>query len=533
MKQWCPSIFNDIIGPVMIGPSSSHTCGPARIGFLARQLLHHNLKKATIEFAKDGAYINMYRGQRANFGFAAGLLGHRPESYSLRNAFAEAKEKNIEITFKKGDFNATVPNLARLTLESDSGEKVIVYSDSTGGGTVKLLNIDGFDVSIVGDCYEILIFINNNEEDLLAAVVNKLNEFFPDNEGLTTSFLGDKTLINIKLRSNVTPSHISAIKQIGNIEDIKVIEPVLTVLSNKNCKVPFKSGEELLSKSIKEGKELWELAIDYECARSGWTRDQVFSHMKQMVDIMESAVREAMTGNIDMCGIIEPTAGKINEAAQKGSPWIDMGVLNTAVPWSIATMEYSSAMGRVICAPTGGAAGVIPGAILGVAEALGLSIDEKVKGMLASAVVGICMAKDHNYSAELYGCQVEPGAASAMAAAGLCYFMGGTVKQSLDAASCAIQNILGIICDPVAGLVQIPCISRNAMSTANAVVSANIVINGFDPCIPLDEAAETMFRGGKQLPSELRCTCNGGLCITPTGIRLAKEQEERNNKICE
>lgn len=531
MKHWCPSIFNDIIGPVMIGPSSSHTCGPARIGFLARQLLHHNLKKATIEFAKDGAYINMYRGQRSNYGFASGLLGHRPESYSLCDALAEAKKRNVEILFKEGDFKATVPNLARLTLESDSGEKVTVYSDSTGGGTVKLLNIDGFDVSVVGDCYEILVFINNNDEDFLAAAVNELNKIFSDNEGLATSIFGEKALINIKRRSNVSLTDMSAIKQIGSIEDIKIIEPVLTVLSNKNCRVPFKSSEELLAKSIKEGKELWELAIDYECARSGWTSDQVISYMKKMIDIMVSGIYKAMTGNIDMNGIITPTAGKISEGAKKGLTWIDMGVLNTAVPWSIATMEYSSAMGRVLCAPTGGSAGVIPGAILGVAESLGLSLEEKVKGMLTAAVVGICMAKDYNYSAELYGCQVEPGAASAMAAAGLCYFMGGTVKQSLDAASCAIQNILGTICDPVAGLVQVPCISRNAMSTANALVCANIVMNGFDPCIPLDESAETMFRVGKQLPSELRCTCNGGLCITPTGIRLAKEQEERNNNI--
>lgn len=530
MNRQCPSIFNDIIGPVMIGPSSSHTCGPARIGFLARQLLHHELKKATIEFARTGAYTNMYRGQRSDYGFTSGLLGNRPESYSLHNAFAEAKKKNVEILFEISDFEATVPNLARLTLESDFGEKVTVYSDSTGGGTVKLLNIDGFDVSVVGDCYEILIFTVNNE-DILAAAADKLKHIFANNEGYTTSFSGDKALINIKRRSNVSPADMTAIKQIGSIDDIKVIEPVLAVLSNRNCSVPFKSSEELLAKSVKEGKELWELAIDYECARSGWTSEQVISYMKKMINIMVSGVHEAMTGNIDMHGIIKPTAGKISKGAKNGHRWIDMGVLNTAVPWSIATMEYSSAMGKVLCAPTGGSAGVIPGAILGIGETLGLSLEEKVKGMLATAVVGICMSKDYNYSAELYGCQVEPGAASAMAAAGLCYFMGGTVKQSLDAASCAIQNILGTICDPVAGLVQVPCISRNAMSTANALVCANIVINGFDPCIPLDESAETMFRVGKQLPSELRCTCNGGLCTTPTGIRLAKEQDERNN-IC-
>ncbi len=125
---------------------------------------------------------------------------------------------------------------------------------------------------------------------------------------------------------------------------------------------------------------------------------------------------------------------------------------------------------------------------------------------------------------------MEPGAASAMAAAGLAYLMGGTPRQSMAAASCAIQNILGTICDPVAGLVQIPCINRNAMSAANSVVCANLIMGGFDPLITLDEAAETMFRIGKQLPGELRCTCKGGLCTTASGQRLAAEQEIRDNQ---
>ena len=113
-----------------------------------------------------------------------------------------------------------------------------------------------------------------------------------------------------------------------------------------------------------------------------------------------------------------------------------------------------------------------------------------------------------------------------MAAAGLVYIMGGTSEQMCQAASCAVQNILGTICDPVAGLVQIPCINRNAMSAANAVVSANMILGGFNPLIPLDQTAETLFRVGRQLPSELRCTCHGGLCTTPCGQQLAAEQEE-------
>ena len=156
-------------------------------------------------------------------------------------------------------------------------------------------------------------------------------------------------------------------------------------------------------------------------------------------------------------------------------------------------------------------------------------MDEKIKAMLVTAIIGIVMSKDCNYSAELYGCQVEPGAASGMAAGGLVYLMGGTPEQCCQAASCAVQNILGTICDPVAGLVQIPCINRNAMSAANAVVSANMIMGGFDPLIPLDQTAETLFRVGRQLPSELRCTYRGGLCITPCGQKLAAEQDARDN----
>jgi len=294
--------------------------------------------------------------------------------------------------------------------------------------------------------------------------------------------------------------------------------------------MPFESAEELLKISEETKKELWELGLEYEMTRSNWTREQVLDYMKYVVETMEASIKGALKGDIDMNGIMPPTAGKIYSHYISGKKWLDIGLLNVGVPYAMATMEYSSAMGVVLCAPTGGSAGVFPGAILGIAEKLNLTMEEKIKAMLVTGITGIVMSKDYNYSAELYGCQVEPGAASAMAAAGLVYIAGGNTSQSLAAASCAIQNILGTICDPIAGLVQVPCISRNAMSVANALVSADLVLGGYDPLIPLDEAAETMFRVGKQLPSELRCTCNGGLCITKTGQKLAKEQEVRNKK---
>ena len=527
-ERQSPSIFNDIVGPTMVGPSSSHTCGPARIGFLSQQLLRGRLTSAVVAFAREGAYALMYKGQRSDLGFASGLLGFRPEDPRLRQSFQCAREAGVHLEFHISDFPPVVPNHAIITMHSDTGEKVVVHSDSTGGGTVKLFNIDGFDVSMVGDCYELLIEIMSTDPADVARMETSVVALFAAHEGVSTSTHQGRTLLNVKLRQS-PEAVLGDICALAGAERVRLIKPVLVVGSNRHAKMPFVSAAELLLLAESQQRALWELAIDYECARSAWSREEVLDYMRFVVETMEKGVEEALTGDIEMHGIIEPTAGRIHRAGQDDPRWLDMGVLNTAVSWGMATMEYSSAMGVVLCAPTGGSAGVFPGAVLGVARSLNLSLEERVKAMLAVAIVGIVMSKDHNYSAELYGCQVEPGAASGMAAAGLVAMRGGSVRQSLAAASCAVQNILGTVCDPVAGLVQVPCISRNAMSVANAVVSANIVLGGYDPLIPLDETAETLFRVGKQLPSELRCTCKGGLCTTPTGQRLAAEQDERDN----
>ncbi|SHF04812.1 L-serine ammonia-lyase, iron-sulfur-dependent, subunit alpha [Lactonifactor longoviformis] len=528
MQRQSPSIFNDIVGPTMIGPSSSHTCGPSRIGFLAQQLLPGTLKKASVAFAREGAYTMMYKGQRSDMGYVNGLLGRRPEDPRLRNAFGEAEKAGVEVSFEIQDFPAIVPNISHITLENTEGRQVTVHSDSTGGGTVKLLKIDDFDVSIVGDCYELIVRADCDTAELghICTYIQALNG---RDEGSSVSALEGRGLINLKYRTPLQEQVLEQIKKIPSVSEVIMMEPVLAVPSNRHCRLPFASAEEMLAMSHSESKELWELAVEYEMARSGWSKQQVWDYMKYVVDTMEHSAKEGLKGGIDMRGIISPTAGKVENYIKKDSKALDMGVLNTAVPWAMATMEYSSAMGVVLCAPTGGSAGVFPGAVLGVANHLELSTEEKIRAMFVTSIIGIVMSKDCNYSAELYGCQVEPGAASGMAAAGLVYIMGGTSEQMCQAASCAVQNILGTICDPVAGLVQIPCINRNAMSAANAVVSANMILGGFDPLIPLDQTAETLFRVGRQLPSELRCTCHGGLCTTPCGQQLAAEQEARDN----
>ena len=198
MKRQSPSIFNDIVGPVMVGPSSSHTCAPSRIGYLTQQLLPGKLKTATVSFAKDGAYTLMYKGQRSDLGYINGLLGRRPENERLRHAFTDAQEAGVNVEFIIENFPATVPNLSHIILENTEGEKVMVHADSTGGSTVKLLSIDGFDVSVTGDCYELLVKtdLSQNESRQLCEKLQKMTD---SHEGYSVSTTGIHSLINIKI----------------------------------------------------------------------------------------------------------------------------------------------------------------------------------------------------------------------------------------------------------------------------------------------------------------------------------------------
>ncbi|KJR49205.1 L-serine dehydratase, alpha subunit [Desulfosporosinus sp. I2] len=272
------------------------------------------------------------------------------------------------------------------------------------------------------------------------------------------------------------------------------------------------------------GKEqkLWELAIVYECARSGWTVEDILDYMKMIVSVMRRSINDASSQDLKGTHLIKEESWAAREVIEEGMA-LNMGILSKSVSWALGVMETSSSMGRIVAAPTAGSAGVLPGAILGGAEALGLDVDEAVKAMLAAGMIGVFISEMATFAAEECGCQAECGAASAMAAAGLVQLAGGSASQAIAGASLALQNLLGLVCDPVAGRVEIPCVGRNVMAVANAVTSANLVLACFDPVIPLDEVIQAMYSVGSMLPRELRCTGKGGLCVTPTA--QSKKQE--------
>jgi L-serine dehydratase len=203
-------------------------------------------------------------------------------------------------------------------------------------------------------------------------------------------------------------------------------------------------------------------------------------------------------------------------------------VLNRTVLYTTALMEVKSAMGVIVAAPTAGACAALPASCIAVAECREQSEDDMARAMLAAGLIGVFIAGPWTFAAEVGGCQAEGGSAAAMAAAALVTLAGGTLTQATGAASMALQSMLGLICDPVAARVEIPCLGKNVIAASNAVSCANMALAGYDAMIPFDEVVAAAASVAERMPREHRCTALGGLATTPTALRLSAELAARS-----
>ena len=202
-------------------------------------------------------------------------------------------------------------------------------------------------------------------------------------------------------------------------------------------------------------------------------------------------------------------------------------VLQKAMTYAMAVLEVNASMGLIVAAPTAGSAGVVPGMMLALQECYRISEQRIVDALFNAGAVGYLAMRNATVAGAVGGCQAEVGAASAMAAAALCHLKGGAPEQCAAAAAMALGNLLGLVCDPVAGLVEVPCVKRNVVGAVNAVSCANMALAGVDYAIPCDEVIDAMGRVGSLLSPDLRETGQGGLAATPTGVRIAQTLAEQ------
>ena len=284
----------------------------------------------------------------------------------------------------------------------------------------------------------------------------------------------------------------------------------------------FLTGEELLARCEDSGLPISGVMKRRETDNTEQSKEIVDARLKKALEIMKnSAHGPLLHPQKSMGGLIGGEAKRLAAHAESAGCAVDT-LLGKAIRYSMAVLEVNASMGTIVAAPTAGSSGVVPGVLFALQEERGLSEAELEKGLLCAGAVGCLLMLNSSVSGAEAGCQAEIGSASAMAAAAAVELMGGSSKMCLEAASLALSNLLGLVCDPIAGLVESPCQSRNAMGAANALTCAELALSGICHPIPFDEMASMMHHVGRSLPMELRETALGGCAATPTGQRLGE-----------
>lgn len=279
----------------------------------------------------------------------------------------------------------------------------------------------------------------------------------------------------------------------------------------------FKNGKELLDLCLEYNMSISDVMQKRECDMTEVSIEQIQEKMMQALRIMEESAHIPLKNPVkSIGGLIGGEAQKLEKRRTMGTS-ICGPVLGRAVTYAMAVLEVNTSMGLIVAAPTAGSSGVLPGLMLSLQEEYHLSEEAMIKGLFNASAIGYLAMRNATVSGAVGGCQAEVGVASAMAASAATEVMGGTPEQCMYAASTALMNLLGLVCDPIAGLVECPCQSRNAIGVANALTCAEIALSGIRQIIPLDEMLEAMFTIGRGMPRELKETALGGCAATATG----------------
>ncbi|MCC2864435.1 L-serine ammonia-lyase, iron-sulfur-dependent, subunit alpha [Anaerovorax odorimutans] len=466
MKAY-PSIFNDVLSPVTPGPSSSNTCGPFRIGKLLRQLLGGTPAGMKIEMAEKGGYSQTFYGMHSDKAFIGGILGKDLHSYQFNRAYDDAQKEGMTVEVEFNDSVSSIPTeLSIITIEN-SRRRLCISAASLGGGEIFIDRINGAAVAIDGKRYYLIVETND--------------------QGITC-------------RPSTRPfdqSLIDEVEQDPRVNWYSITNPVYEILPVENSRPPFESAAGMLAYVEKKGISLWQAAIDYETSICGLPGEAVWNLCQKVYDLTIDAIEKGYRV-AGFEGVTTPKASKAADFYTSGRA-IPLGMASAAAPEALAIMEYSNAHGTIVCMPTGGSSGIIVPAIRNSAMALGLSEADERKALLTAGLIGTFYYPTH-YSGDL-GCQAEIGIAVSMAAGALASLMTDDVRTIERAAVLGAQSLLGLLCDPIDGYVQVPCFIRNMTAVPTAAVCANSAMAGLDTLVSLDEMAQTILRTGEKLYS--------------------------------
>lgn len=509
------SILNDVLGPIMRGPSSSHTAGSHHIGQTLMMMLGDTPTTARFTFDPGGSYVRTYSQQGVDRAFAAALLEWELTDARFLDALNYAAAAGIDIDF----CSATIaedehPNTVRVRLGTAKGGTLEAVAKSTGGGTFSVCAVNGFPVSVSGKSHVLLVTAANTTEDKLS---RDLASILPVAMGPPRCSTRDvRIMLQFAFSRELPGDCLSALRRLPGVTDVRTARPVYAIPSGTPL---FNSGEELAAIARQRGWSLGEAALRNEMQVLDMSRQDALEAMHQRYAVMHASVEQGLDSKTSRMQLLAPSADSVLRAERNGH-LPGGGATTRAAARALAAMHTSNSFGVVCAAPTGGSAGVIPGLIHTLVEDKGLAREQAALLLYAAGAIGLIIANRATFAAEVAGCQVEIGAAGAMAAAAVAEAGQAPVSQALDAAAIALQNTMGSPCDLVQGMCEIPCHTRNAVAAASAYTCADLILGGYHNPIPLDETIDAVYAVGKMLPTQLRCTSLGGLAQTPSALAL-------------
>jgi L-serine dehydratase len=401
---------------------------------------------------------------------------------------------------------------------------VKISTISIGGGEITLSNIDEFKVNFSGNKDMIILLLKEKQSEIISKVKSILGENLISIE----SIKGDsRYLICFYLDSVIDRSRLELITSMKGVDFLRSIKSLYSY-KLKDDSPMFRTIKGMLSITKANNQSLPQVIIDYESKRSGLTEKEIRDRIRQVWEAMKEEINQGLTRDNQLIGgLMSGKDAKMLHKALNENKLVFGKPLSLAVARAIACGEVNASMGKVVAAPTAGAVGVIPAVILTTAEELGSKEQDIIDALLVAAGMGVVIAFAVPISGAMGGCQSEVGVASAMAAAAIVQLAGGNSEQVVQAMALALKNIFGLVCDTVAGPVEVPCIKRNVIGVANAFAVADMALAGIQSIIPPDEVIIALRNIQTLMPMELRDTMLGGLGITETAKRLKKEWLEK------
>ena len=285
----------------------------------------------------------------------------------------------------------------------------------------------------------------------------------------------------------------------------------------------FKHLEELAT-----GRDLADVFLETDAEEHGVPAADILEALRKRREVMRDCIVRGKNGGASMGKLVGSEARLLNEAFLSGKTFLDPLTVKAEI-YALSVMGENSRMGVIVAAPTAGAGGIVPGMLMALEEERNIDPETTVRALVVAGGIGSIIALSANISGAAGGCQNEVGVASSMGAAGVAYMMGGTTRNSVQAAALALKNTLGLVCDPVGGLVEVPCVKRNALFAVHGLTAAQLALAGVESIIPMDEIVEAMVRIGRALPRGLRETAEGGLATTDTGRAIAQRLKDEAN----